>query len=200
MALQSRRGFVAVALAPLACVALRLQAESATQGLGQFGAAMPGCKVDDKPTSAAPEGPDFKPGSPSRTSLIETGAAGTKLVLSGTVTGVTCGRIKGALVDFWQADGRGAYDAGGFSLRGRQLTDANGSYRLETIVPGAPVGRPRSIHVKVQPPGKAVFTTQMFFPDDPLNAHDPAFKPDLLMTMTFSSEGKAASFNIVLNI
>ena len=200
MALASRRKFIGAVATPLAWLALRPGAKASGQGLGQFGTGTPGCKVDEKATSAAPEGPDFKPGSPTRASLIEAGVTGIKLVLTGTVTGLTCGRIKGAVVDFWQADASGSYDASGFRLRGRQLTDANGGYRLETIVPGAPAGRARTLHVKVQPPGKALFTTQMFFPDDALHTKDPAFKPDLLATMVFSSDGKAASFNVVLDI
>jgi protocatechuate 3,4-dioxygenase beta subunit len=66
---------------------------------------------------------------------------------------------------------------------GRALTDARGQYRFVTIKPGAyPWGnhdnawRPAHIHFSVF--GQALtqrLVTQMYFPDDPLFAHDPIF-------------------------
>lgn len=171
-----------------------------TQGLGDFGAGPPPCNPNEKPTPAAPEGGDFKPGSPARSSLIEPGISGTKLVLSGYVSGVVCGLIKGARVDFWQADQRGVYDKTGFRLRGHQATDANGAYRLETIVPGPSGTHPPVIHVKVTPPGKAPFTTALFFADRAENKNDPAFRPELALKLTGPATAKTARFNIVLNL
>ena len=45
----------------------------------------PECGDDDEPTPSEAEGPFFKPRSPRRTSLIESGIVGTRLVLSGRV-------------------------------------------------------------------------------------------------------------------
>jgi protocatechuate 3,4-dioxygenase beta subunit len=174
----------------------------AFQGLGQFGAtgsAAP-CKLDEKATPAAPQGTDFKLGSPARTSLIEAGVTGTRLVLTGTVSGLTCGPIKGAVVDFWQADTKGVYDKIGFRLRGHQATDAAGHYRLETVVPGASGRRAPHLHVRVKPPGKTLFATQIFFPDAPQNKADAAFRSELVMKVTDGRDGKAGTFDIVLNI
>ena len=63
------------------------------------------------------------------------------------------------------------------------LTDADGAYRFVTIRPGAyPWGnhdnawRPAHIHFSLF--GRAFtqrLVTQMYFPDDPLFAHDPIF-------------------------
>src|SRR6187402_3030101 len=73
-----------------------------TQGLDQFmTAAGPPCSPDEKLTPAVPADATYKKGSPARTSLAEAGMAGTPLDLSGTVSGITCGRIKGAVVDVW---------------------------------------------------------------------------------------------------
>jgi protocatechuate 3,4-dioxygenase beta subunit len=47
-----------------------------------------------------------------------------------------CRPLAGARVDFWQADGNGVYDNDGYRLRGYQVTDGRGRYRLETVVPG----------------------------------------------------------------
>src|SRR5215207_5264228 len=62
------------------------------------------------PTPAQTEGPFYKAGSPERTSLLEPGMAGTRLVLSGTVLDASCQPIAGAWIDVWQADTNGVYD------------------------------------------------------------------------------------------
>src|SRR5690242_6845222 len=96
---------------------------AAGQGLGQFGAEGPApCNIDEKPTIAVPAGPDYKANAPQRSSLVEPGVVGRKLVLTGTVSGVTCGPIKQARLEFWQPDAKGVYDSAGFTLRGQQLT------------------------------------------------------------------------------
>jgi protocatechuate 3,4-dioxygenase beta subunit len=201
MVYPSRRGFVGVCLTwPALMLVERLVGARSLQGLGQFATGPAPCKPDEHATPPAPEGPDFKAGSPERSSLVEPGMSGTRLVLTGTVSGLTCGPIKHALLDFWQADARGAYDRTAFRLRGRQFTDASGNYRLETIVPGPHDTRAPHIHVKVQAPGKSIFTTQLFFPADPRNRTDSQFKPELAMKITDGPSGKSASFDIVLNI
>ena len=186
---------------PLALVTGRLVRAASPQGLGQFtGGGPPPCTIDEKATPAAPEGPDFKAKSPARSSLLEPGMGGTTLVLTGTVSGLTCGPIKQAMLDFWQADARGAYDSTGFRLRGHQATDATGNYRLETIMPGASGAHAPQIHVKVQPPGKPVFTSQLFFPDQPRNKTDPQFRSELLVKFIEGRGSRSATFNIVLDI
>jgi protocatechuate 3,4-dioxygenase beta subunit len=123
-----------------------------------------------------------------------------KIVMTGTLSGVTCGPIKRARIEFWQPDAKGVYDAAGFRLRGQQFTDSNGRYRLETIVPGAPPRHAPAVHVKAQPTGKAPFATQIFFPNQPSNKIDPQFRPELVATVTEANGVKTATFNIVLNI
>ena len=115
------------------------------------------------PPSPETEGPYFTPNSPERSSLMETGMAGTLLTLSGLVLTRGCRPVQGALLDFWQADDGGSYDNEGYRLRGHQFTDASGAFRLETVVPGLYPGRTRHIHVKVQAPSEPVLTTQLFF-------------------------------------
>ncbi len=170
------------------------------QGLGAFSAGPPPCRPDVKPTPSTPQGTEFKAGAPERASLTEAGVAGRGFVLSGTVSGVTCGPIKQARVDFWQADAQGAYDTSGFRLRGFQITDGVGGYRLETIVPGPSKGRAPCLHVKVQPPGKAAFTSQLFFPDQRLNRTDPQFRQELLIAVSDTAGGGSGRFDIVLDL
>ena len=156
--------------------------------------------TDACPTQLTPpqtEGPYFKPGSPARTSLIESGITGTRLVLSGRVLTLACAPVAGATLDFWQADAGGTYDNNGYQLRGHQLTDAAGRYSLETILPGEYPGRTEHIHVKVGAPGKAVLTTQLYFPDVARNQQDSIFDPHLLVTMQNTATGKAATFDFV---
>ena len=156
--------------------------------------------TDTCPTQLTPaqtEGPYFNPGSPARTSLIESGMAGTRLVLSGRVLTPACAPVAGATLDFWQADAAGSYDNSGYRLRGHQLTDAVGRYSLETILPGEYPGRTEHIHVKLGAPGKAVLTTQLYFPDVARNQQDSIFDPHLLVTMQDTATGKAATFDFV---
>ena len=180
--------------------ALRPARHVRAQGLGDFSAGPPACSPDAKPTPGTPQGPDFRPGAPARASLLEAGVTGTRLVLTGTVAGVTCGPIARARLDFWQADAKGVYDAAGFRLRGYQLTDGNGAYRLETIVPGPTQGHAPCLHLKVQPPGKAAFTTTLFFPNQPLNRTDPQFRPELLISIPKGAVAGTARFDIALNL
>jgi protocatechuate 3,4-dioxygenase beta subunit len=70
-----------------------------------------------------------------------------------------------------------------FSGAGRVLTDKEGHYRFTTIKPGAypwrnhpNAWRPAHIHLSLF--GRAFVTrlvTQLYFPGDPLLAHDPIF-------------------------
>ena len=153
---------------------------------------------DDDPTPAQTEGPYFKPSSPLRTSLLESGMGGTRLVISGQVLSTTCAPVAQALLDFWQADNAGAYDNSGFRLRGHQFTDANGRFSLETIVPGLYPGRTRHVHVKVQAPNQSILTTQLYFPGEARNASDGIYSAELLMTVVDGANGKEATFNFVV--
>jgi protocatechuate 3,4-dioxygenase beta subunit len=153
---------------------------------------------DNRPTQAQTEGPYFKPRSPERASLIEPDLVGTKLILAGVVRTAACRPVAHALLDFWQADGRGRYDNTGFRLRGHQYADEQGRYRLETVIPGEYPGRTAHIHVKLQPPGGRILTTQLYFPDQPRNARDPIFRAELLMALADAPEGRSGRFDFVL--
>jgi len=143
-------------------------------------------------TTTPPEtaGPFFKPSSPLRAFLIEKNSASGKFVISGMVLSAQCKPVANALLDFWHADESGEYDNQGFSYRGHQFTDAEGRYRLETIVPGEYPGRTRHIHVKLQAPRHKILTTQLYFPGDPGNRLDGLFRPDLAMRMAAPGAGQ----------
>lgn len=162
--------------------------------------ATPSCDDGDDPTPPQTEGPYFKRNSPQRTSLLDAGTPGTRLALTGFVYTLSCQPVNRALLDFWQCDAYGRYDNAGYRLRGHQYTDAAGRFTLSTIVPGLYPGRTRHIHVKVQAPFQQVLTTQLYFPNEPRNATDSIFDPDLLMDVQNSPGGRSATFDFVLRL
>ena len=118
---------------------------------------------------------------------------GERIVVTGRVRDGDGRFLANQLVEVWQANaaGRYAHDAdqhpapldAHFSGGGRCLTDADGRYEFVTIRPGAyPWGnhhnawRPAHIHFSLFGPAFATrLVTQMYFPGDPLLAHDPIF-------------------------
>ena len=159
----------------------------------------PSCDDGDADaTLAQAEGPFFSPGSPRRRSLLFRGARGTRLTLSGRVLSTRCRPVPGALLSFWHTDWAGDYDNEGFRFRGHQFADAQGRYRLETIVPGVYSGRTRHIHVKVQAPRRPVLTTQLYFPGEPANDGDAIFDSRLVMRVGVAGDRRRGRFDFVL--
>ena len=166
---------------------------------GRNRARTPECGDDDEPTPSEAAGPFYKPRSPERASLLEEGMAGTRIELSGRVFGRDCRPLAGALLDFWHADDSGRYDHAGFRLRGHQFANAEGRYRLDTIVPGLYTGRTRHIHVRVQPKGGTVLTTQLYFPGERRNQRDGLFRRELLVAIDAGRTPQRASFHFLLD-
>jgi protocatechuate 3,4-dioxygenase beta subunit len=149
-----------------------------------------------KQTAPQTPGPFFKPDSPAKSVLFEKGQQASLLVAGGVVLSAQCKPVANALLDFWHADEFGEYDNKGFRFRGHQFTNAQGRWRLETILPGEYPGRARHIHVKVQAPGKRILTTQLYFPTTLGHHNDGLYKPELEMRMPKAGEG---SFNFVVD-
>jgi protocatechuate 3,4-dioxygenase beta subunit len=160
------------------------------------------------PTPEQTEGPFYRLFSAPKANLREPGLVGTSLDLTGRVVDRRGRPLANALLDFWQCDGSGVYDVRGFRLRGHQYTDAEGRYRLETILPGLYPGRTRHIHVKVQPagadvpkdPGMLSLTTQIYFPGEERNRTDEIFDPELLVAMDAAGTAKVARFDFVFDL
>lgn len=162
----------------------------------------PAC--DDNPTPRQIEGPYYTPQTPQRSNLID-GLPGQKLFLEGRVLSVDCKPVANAIVDLWSCDSEGVYDNTGFKLRGHQITDAQGRFRFQTLVPGAygnsSFRRTPHLHVKVQAPASPLLTTQLYFPDEPLNQRDSFFNPALLVKLQQSrQQAKLASFDFVVPV
>jgi protocatechuate 3,4-dioxygenase beta subunit len=115
------------------------------------------------------------------------GAQGQVIYVMGRVLSVRGDPAPGVHLEIWQANAAGKYthphdrnkapiDAN-FDGYANVVTDADGRYRFKTVKPGAypVVGnyiRPPHIHFDVT--GKVNrLITQMYFPDEPLNAKDP---------------------------
>ena len=174
------------------------------------------------------EGPFHKAGAPLRSDgdLLkgDPGPGALVLHLAGRVTDAATGHpLAGAVLDFWQADHRGTYDNDGYHLRGIVRSDAEGCYRVRTVVPcdysehdGDPVGelfsamgrhnrRAAHIHLKVHCDGHVPLTTQIFMPNSEYLDSDyveGAVSPDL--TLSFAphadSQGQAVDsrFDVAL--
>lgn len=152
-----------------------------------------------------PLGPYYTADAPKRTTLVEAGMTGTKLVVEGYVLGLgaKCTVLSGAEVDVWHADDAGDYDNVGFTLRGVFVSDASGKFRIETILPGRYLDggeyRPRHIHVRVRAPGRKELITQLYFAGDPYNASDGMYKASLAMKPRDDGKGGlVADFHFVL--
>ena len=145
------------------------------------------------------EGPYYKANPPQNATLRTAGVVGTPLTLTGYVVSTSCQPIAGAKLDFWQADGNGNYDNSGYTLRGWQLTDANGAYRLETVIPGLYPGRTEHIHFKVTVNGKT-YTSQLFFPGVSQNEGDSIYSAQMLVKLNTATSPVIGTFTFVLNV
>jgi protocatechuate 3,4-dioxygenase, beta subunit len=120
-------------------------------------------------------------------------AIGQRIIVHGRVLDSDGHAVPDTLLEVWQANAAGRYQHvrdqwqapldPHFTGLGRVLTDSEGRYAFTTVKPGAyPWGnhenawRPAHIHFSLF--GRAFtqrLVTQMYFPDDPLFAHDPIF-------------------------
>jgi protocatechuate 3,4-dioxygenase beta subunit len=207
MAFFSRRRFL-TQVTSLAGVVTVARLEAGQSGLDKFVIPAPPCtEADLTPAVAGAVG--FKAGSPRRTSFVEPGGVtGARIVVSGFVIGIKCGRVKDARLDFWQTDPRGAYDTQGFRFRGHQMTDAEGRYLLETVMPGPIAKRAPHLGARLTPPGQPPLTTVLFFPDETTNEADPQFAPKLVMKRgsafkpqsELPGDVRAFRFDFILNL
>ena len=154
-------------------------------------------------TMSTLQGPHYKEGAPLKKDLAK-GIEGEKIILTGKVFDFyDCKPIHGAILDFWQADTNGKYDNEGFNLRGKVISDENGNYQLNTIIPANETNGnktvPAHIHLKAwlpDNPGDPVLDTQIYFGGDPNK--DRFVKDQLLIKLVNKNGTKFASFDIGL--
>jgi protocatechuate 3,4-dioxygenase beta subunit len=109
----------------------------------------------------------------SRARIAPAGAAGTPMVIEGTVRRLKGGVAAGVVVYAYHTDAGGIYPRAATrhgALRGWAVTDAAGNYRFDTIRPGAYPGNeiPQHVHMHVIEPGKGTYyIDELRFTDDP---------------------------------
>jgi protocatechuate 3,4-dioxygenase beta subunit len=157
------------------------------------------CTAPATPLVQLTEGPYYTANPPQNANLRTAGVAGTPLTLTGYVVSKSCQPIAGAKLDFWQADGNGNYDNSGYTLRGWQLTDPNGAYRLETVIPGLYPGRTEHIHFKVTVNGQTS-TSQLFFPGVSQNTSDSIYSTQMLIKLNTNTSPATGTFTFVVNV
>jgi protocatechuate 3,4-dioxygenase beta subunit len=121
-------------------------------------------------TPTAPDGlgPYYLPGAPFKDDFVLEDMEGERLLVVGAVLNADCEPLPEATIDLWQADANGAYDfSEDFILRGRLLSDENGYYEFQTILPGFYGNRPRHIHILVAHPSlPEELVSQIYFAED----------------------------------
>jgi protocatechuate 3,4-dioxygenase beta subunit len=169
-------------------------------------------RADCIPTTNDIQGPYYVPGAPQRTVIASADEPGTRLFISGRVFSSRCDfGAGGVIVDVWQASDAGCYsisqvcpDEDPWNLRGQMLTDVNGNYAVETILPGYYPGRCRHIHWRFVPIGGPLLITQLYFAGDPQIPQDPfASRPEAaarIIPLTQEADGLHGTWDLVLEL
>ena len=144
------------------------------------------------PTPGQTQGPFYAFRSPRRRDIRDAYPGDSTLVLEGFVLDTRGRQLPGYVLDFWQTDETARYDDAGYRYRGHQFTDRQGRFELITLAPrpytAGGLWRTAHIHAKVQGPGTAMLTTQLYLPElSDLNAADSIFDASLLMAESGSS-------------
>lgn len=128
-------------------------------------------------TESATAGPYYVTNAPRGRNINRLNMRGTPMWVTGVVRGESGATIADAQVEIWHCDAEGNYhpsDQGDIkdfkstqvNLRGLGLTDANGQYAFESIVPAQYSGRRRHIHWKFSAKGYRTLITQSYWLSD----------------------------------
>lgn len=97
---------------------------------------------------------------------------GQRISIVGRVLDGSGAPVNDAVLELWQADGKGEFGAPGFTGWGRQPTQADGGFRFETIKPGrvqGPDGKPMAPHVSLWIVARGInigLQTRLYFADE----------------------------------
>lgn len=128
------------------------------------------------------------------------GITGARVILTGRVTDGADAPVADALIEIWQADPEGRYDAP-FQGFGRCATDRDGHFRFVTLKPGpVPVSArgnaQQAPHVAIAIFARGLMrqlVTRLYFAGEPLNDTDPllsAVPPERRATLIARPEGE----------
>ena len=140
----------------------------------------PACGAGSESTPEQTQGPFFRPNAPERSDLTADAGSQQRFSLRGFVLDTRCRPVPEAMVEIWHADERGEYDNAGYRWRAYQFTDHAGRWGFDTILTQHYSVRTAHYHFRVQGRGSGVLTTQLYFPDQPLNGSDRLFDPRLV--------------------
>ena len=143
-------------------------------------------------TASQTVGPFFRGGLAEYAPLPSADIPGERIVISGRLLDGAGAGVNDGVVETWQANGRGKYahpadeqdkqTTPGFTGFGRIFTGADGSFRIETIRPGAVPwikGGQQAPHINVMAFARGLLRhlyTRVYFPGDALLADDPVLK------------------------
>ena len=128
--------------------------------------------------------PEFARGANDLTVLDGRKVPGEVIEVSGRITQLDARPLDNVVVEIWQADSRGRYDAPDFCGWGRAATDPDGVYRFRTLKPGAVEGRLAHINFLLLYSGlMRQLQTVMYFElgADPVLDAVPAARRELLV-------------------
>jgi protocatechuate 3,4-dioxygenase beta subunit len=148
----------------------------------------------------AAQTPNHREGAPFRAKLSPPHAEGQVLVVKGRVTDTSSGKgVAHAVLDAFQADAEGHYDTDGFEYRARVLTDEEGRFEFETIVPSN-YGPAPHIHFFVMADGYRERRTDMYFRDEEHpEGGGPELTPKLIERKADNGKGYVeARFDVTL--
>ena len=164
------------------------------------------------PTNPDILGPYWSENHPQRSILANSEEPGTRIYISGIVTSNDCETpICNAIVDVWHANDEGCYtvfqdcesgnsDGDEHNLRGIIITDENGYYAFESILPGYYAGRPRHFHYKITTPSGLELVTQCYFQMDPyIDEQWEENHPGLVIPLQETEDGKVGVFDITMD-
>lgn len=119
-------------------------------------------------------------------------ATGERIIVEGRVLDGDRNPVPDALIETWQANSYGKYAHEAdtqdkpldphFRGYGRVATEADGSFRFQTIRPGSvrnPKGAPQAPHIEVSIFMRGLLKqliTRIYFADEPANENDPVLK------------------------
>jgi hydroxyquinol 1,2-dioxygenase len=170
-------------------------------------------RFDDRATPATVLGPFFIEGSPELDygADMSVGVEGEPLYVHGVVRDLDGNPVPGALLDVWQADPQGAYEAqlevDEARLRGRFRSRDDGTYCVRTVAPmgyeipmDGPVGdlisrtaiseyRPAHVHFLVNAPGFEPLVTHLFQEGAPYLDTDVVFGTKQPLVVRFERRG-----------
>ncbi len=167
-------------------------------------------KTKTQPTPANALGPFYKRNALSKTNLRATGDPGLPLKLSGNVYSEKGFTLPNATLEIWQTNANGIYDLQGYRYRTKLTANLEGSYNLESVMPGHyPARVCQHVHYLVHAEGHKPLVTELYFATDPVFEGDPnknfhrdpvITSRELIKPVTISGEPDSITANVNFNL